>query len=146
MLQIGASPGPPGARERRKRTGPQAAGPGYQVRGEDCLAFLVIVLVAAMSFGGCGWWEKTVVKPVKGFTDRRLTITSDPPGANIFVDNVFQGKTPLTLNYKVNVRDLLKGFVIVVQKDGYLPVRREVTLQTKSATFRLIRSRWKRQR
>ncbi len=109
-------------------------------------AFLVIVLVAAMSLGGCGWWEKTVVKPVKGFTDRRLTITSDPPGANIFVDNVFQGKTPITLNYKVNVRDLLKGFVIVVQKDGYLPVRREVTLQTKSVTFRLIRSKWKRQR
>lgn len=107
---------------------------------------LVIVLVAAMSLGGCGWWEKTVVKPVKGFTDRRLTITSDPPGANIFVDNVFQGKTPITLNYKVNVRDLLKGFVIVVQKDGYLPVRREVTLQTKSVTFRLIRSKWKRQR
>ncbi|MEE9240004.1 MAG: PEGA domain-containing protein [bacterium] len=109
-------------------------------------AVLVIVLVAAMSLGGCGWWEKTVVKPVKGFTDRRLTITSDPPGANIFVDNVFQGKTPITLNYKVNVRDLLKGFVVVVQKDGYLPVRREVTLQTKSVTFRLIRSKWKRQR
>ncbi len=106
----------------------------------------LLVLVLATSLGGCTWWERTVVKPVTGLTNRRLTITSDPPGANVFIDNVFQGKTPVTLNYKAGVRDFLKGFVIVVQKKGYLPVRREISFETKSVTFRLIRSRRRRQR
>ena len=109
-------------------------------------AALALLLLAATSLGGCTWWDKTVVKPVKGLTSRRLTITSNPPGANVFVDNVFQGKTPVTLNYKVGIRDLFKGFVIVVQKDGFLPVRREVSLDSKSVTFRLIRSRRRRGR
>ncbi len=109
-------------------------------------AFIALVLLVAASLGGCAWWDDTVVKPVKGLTNRRLTITSNPPGANVFVDDVFQGKTPVTLNYKVGVRDLIKGFVIVVQKDGFLPVRREVSLDTPSVTFRLIRSRRRRPR
>ena len=70
----------------------------------------------------------------------------DPPGANVFVDNVFQGKTPVTLKYKVGLRDYFKGFVIVVQKEGFLPVRREISLESKSVTFRLIRSRRRRRR
>jgi hypothetical protein len=110
------------------------------------LVLLGLVLLVATSLGGCTWWEKTVVNPVKGLTNRRLTITSDPPGANIFVDDVFQGKTPVTLKYKAGMRDFFKGFVIVVQKDGYLPVRREVSYDLQSVTFRLIRSRRRRQR
>jgi len=107
---------------------------------------MVLLLLAGTPLGGCSWWDNKVVKPVKGLTNRRLTITSDPPGANVFVDDVFQGKTPVTLNYKMGVRDLFKGFVIVVQKDGFLPVRREVTYETKNISFRLIRSRLRRQR
>ncbi len=109
-------------------------------------AFLALALLAATTLQGCGWWEKNVVEPAKGVVDRRLTITSDPPGADVFIDNVYQGKTPLTLNYKVGLRDLFKGFVIVIQKEGYLPVRREATYQTKTVTFRLIRSRRRRSR
>lgn len=106
--------------------------------------FLAIALLAATSIQGCTWWNKNVVEPAKTVADRRLTIISDPPGADVFIDDVFQGKTPLTLNYKVGLRDLFKPFVIVIQKEGYLPVRREATYQTKSATFRLIRSRRRR--
>ena len=105
---------------------------------------MVLLLLAAGSLGGCTWWDKKVVQPVKGITSRRLTITSDPPGANVFVDDVFQGKTPVSLNYKMGVRDLFKGFVVVVQKDGFLPVRREVSHEATSLTFRLIRTRRRR--
>lgn len=107
---------------------------------------MAFVFLLTFSLGGCGWWEKNVVKPVKGFTDRRLTITTDPPGADVFINDVFQGKSPLTVNFKTNVRDLLKGFIIVVQKEGYLPVRREVNSRATSATFRLIRKRRRQRR
>lgn len=111
--------------------------------------FLPFLLLFLLPMQGCTWWEKNVSKPVKksvvdpvfGIRDRRITITSDPPGANVYVDEVFQGKTPLTLNYKLDLRDLMKGFVVVVQKEGYLPVRREVSYETESVTFRLIRNR-----
>jgi hypothetical protein len=107
------------------------------------IAHLMGFMFLVFALNGCGWWNKNVAEPAKGVTSRRLTITSDPPGANVFVDDVFQGRTPLTLNYKVGMKDLFKGFVIVVQKDGYLPVRREVGLNSQRVTFRLIRQRRK---
>lgn len=111
------------------------------------------VLFAALILGatglpGCTWVEKNVTKPVKGFTEGitegRLTITSDPPGADIYVNEVYQGKTPLTLTYTRGVKDLFKGLVIQVEKEGYLSVRREVSSRTDKVTFHLIRRRFRR--
>ena len=111
---------------------------------------LLLLTVASLA-GGCAWWEKNIAKPVKGawdktiaepvqgITKRRLTITTDPPGADVFVNDVFQGKTPLTLNYKMAVRDLFKGLTILVEKEGYLPVRRDITTDSQTVIFRLIR-------
>ena len=38
------------------------------------------------------WWERNVENPVKGFKDRQLIITSNPPQADVFINDVFQGK------------------------------------------------------
>jgi len=103
------------------------------------LALLLALLLAGSSMGGCAWWEKNVTGRVKNITTRRLIITSDPPGADVFVDDVYQGQTPLTLTYSVGLRDIMKGFTVTIQKEGYLPLRREVTFQTENLTFRLIR-------
>jgi len=83
--------------------------------------------------------EQNVANPIKNIRTRRMLIVSDPPGADVFVNDVYQGQTPLTLTYKVNIKDIVKGFSITVQKDGYIPLRREVTFQTDRATFRLFR-------
>ena len=107
-------------------------------------ALASLLLAAALLSGGCTWWDKNVVDRVKDVTTGRLTVTSDPPGADVFVDDVFQGKSPITLNYKFGVRDMFKGLVVVVQKKGYLPIRREVSAGTENLTFRLTRMRRKR--
>lgn len=100
---------------------------------------IALLVVAAFATGGCTWWDKNVVKKVKNVTSGRLTVATDPPGADVFVNDVFQGKSPVTLNYKYGIKDMWNGFVIVVQKDGYLPVRREASYKTESAFFRLIK-------
>ena len=103
------------------------------------LALLFVLLLGVSLPGGCAWWEKTITRPVKRFVEGRLTVTSDPPGAEVFVNDVFQGKTPLTLTYKIKVGDKVKGLEVLVQREGYLPLRRTVSPQTKKVTFRLIR-------
>lgn len=100
---------------------------------------IALLVLAAFSAGGCTWFEKNVTKKVMNVTSGRLTVTSDPPGADVFVNDVFQGKSPITLNYKYGIKDMFNGFVIVVQKDGYLPVRREASFKTESISFRLIK-------
>jgi hypothetical protein len=107
---------------------------------------VALLLLAALATGGCTWWDKNVVKKVKNVTSGRLTITSDPPGADVFVNDVFQGKSPLTLNYKYGIKDVFNGFVVVVQKEGYLPIRRESSYKTENIFVRLIKKRRRRMR
>jgi hypothetical protein len=102
---------------------------------------IALLLLVVFATGGCTWWDNNVVKKVKNVTSRRLTVSTDPPGADVFVNDVFQGKSPVTLNYKYGIKDMWNGFVIVVQKEGYLPVRREASYKTESAFFRLIKKR-----
>ena len=103
------------------------------------LAVLLFGALAASSLGGCAWWEKNVAKKVKNFRQHRLTIFSDPPGSDVYVNDVYQGRTPLTLNFKIELRDVAKGLDIVIEREGYLPVRRQVTFRTQKVAFRLIR-------
>lgn len=115
-------------------------GRGGRVRPK-VLALALFFLLLPWGLAGCTWWEKNVNKRVEGLVARRLLIITDPPDAEVYVNNVFQGKTPLTLTFKVNVTDFVKGFVIIVQKDGYLPLRREVDYNTETVNIRLIRQR-----
>ena len=85
------------------------------------------------------WWERNVENPVKGLKDRQLVVTSNPPQADVFIDDVYQGKTPLRLKFKVGMKDIFKGFTVSVQKKGYLPVRRTVSFRTDRVTFSLIK-------
>lgn len=103
------------------------------------LAVFFLAALLPLASGGCAWWDKNVVGKVKNFRTQRLTITSDPPAADVYVNDVYQGLTPLTLTFKIEIRDLAKGLELVVEKEGYLPVRREVSFRTQSVTFRLIR-------
>lgn len=105
------------------------------------MPLIALLVVAAFAAGGCTWWDKNVTKKVANVTSGQLTITTDPPAADVFVNDVFQGKSPVTLNYKYGLKDMLNGFVIVVQKEGYLPIRREASFKTESISFRLIRKR-----
>lgn len=90
------------------------------------------------------WWERNVKNPVTGFHDRRLTVTSHPPQADVFINDVYQGKTPLRLKFQVSMRDILKGFVVSVQKKGYLPVSRPISFRVDRVTFRLVKRKAKK--
>ncbi|MDA0999588.1 MAG: PEGA domain-containing protein [bacterium] len=103
------------------------------------LTVFLLVLIVPAFLGGCTWWDKNVTTKVKNIRYQRLTITSDPPGADVYVNDVHQGLTPMTLNFKIEFSDLTKGLEIVVEKEGYLPVRREVSFRIKNVSFRLVR-------
>lgn len=85
--------------------------------------------------------DKNVAGKVKNINLRSLTVISDPPSADLFVNDVFQGKTPITIQYRLGVKDLWRGFVLVLEKKGYLPIRRGVSYQKKTLKFRLIRKK-----
>ena len=110
-----------------------------------------IFLLVLPGMSGCAktrkqmgkWWERNVNAPVKGFKDRQLIITSSPPQADVFIDDVYQGRTPLRLNFKVEMKDIFKGFTVSVQKKGYLPVRRTISFRTERVTFSLIKKQRK---
>lgn len=87
------------------------------------------------------WWEKSVKGTIKGWNHRQLIVTSNPPRADVFVNDVYQGKTPLRLEFKAHVKDMLKGFAVSVRKEGYLPVTRKVSFRAGRVTFKLIRKR-----
>ena len=114
------------------------------------LGFCIFLLLLP-SMTGCAktskqmgkWWERNIENPVKGFKDRQLIITSNPPQADVFINDVYQGKTPLRLKFKVGMQDVFKGFTVSVQKKGYLPVRRTISYRTERVTFSLIKKKRK---
>ena len=62
-------------------------------------------------------------------TKDRITFTSDPSGATIFIDGIEQGVTPLTMKVKRNINDTDVEFKL----DGY-----ETRLITLSKEFNLV--------
>lgn len=62
-------------------------------------------------------------------TKDRITFTSDPSGATIFIDGIEQGVTPLTMKVKRNINDTDVEFKL----DGY-----ETKLITLSKEFNLV--------
>ena len=112
---------------------------------------LSILLFILPGMSGCAktrkqvgkWWERNVENPIKGYKDRQLIVTSNPPQAEVFINDVYQGKTPLRLKFKVGMSDIFKGFTVSVQKKGYLPVRRTISYRTERVTFSLIKKKRK---
>ena len=100
---------------------------------------LVILLLASPALASCGWWEKNVTDRVKGVVKRRLTIVSDPPGADVYVNDVYQGKSPVTLIYRITIQDVTSGLSVLLRRRGYLPMRRQVTTGMDRLSFRLVR-------
>lgn len=90
------------------------------------------------------WWEQNVAETIKGWNERQLVITSHPLRADVFVNDVYQGKTPLRLSFKAHVRDMFKGFTVSVRKEGYLPLTRAVSFRAGRVAFRLIKKQGRR--
>lgn len=111
----------------------------------------IIFLLLLPGVSGCGntrkqmgkWWERNVENPIKGFKNRQLIVTSNPPQADVFIDDIYQGKTPLRLKFKTGMKDIFKGFTVSVQKKGYLPVRRTVSFRAERVTFSLVKKKRK---
>ena len=115
------------------------------------LIVLSVLLLVIPGMSGCAktkkqmgkWWERNVKDSLKGLQERQLVVTSHPPQAEVFIDDVYQGKTPLRLKFKVLARDIFKGFTVSVQKKGYLPARRTISFRAERVTFRLIKKKRK---
>ncbi|MFQ5895312.1 MAG: PEGA domain-containing protein [Nitrospinota bacterium] len=99
----------------------------------------ILALVFLLALGGCGLggWVGNV-------RTYRLTITSAPPRADVYVNGIHQGKTPLIITYQVGLGDVLRGFDIRLEKEGYLPIRREVPYDAGRLHFKLVRPRYLR--
>jgi hypothetical protein len=67
-----------------------------------CLAAVILILM----LGGCA----TILKG----TSRDLRINSNPPGAEVYVDDSFEGTTPTTVKLKAS-----KIHRISLKQDGY---------------------------
>lgn len=71
------------------------------------LALFCIMLIAVLSLSSCA--------TLFTGTTQKLTITSDPPGADVVINGVNKGQTPVT----VDVKKELSGQPIDLKKDGY---------------------------
>ncbi|MFL2931470.1 MAG: PEGA domain-containing protein [bacterium] len=79
-----------------------------------------------------------IFKPIKNIFTKKITIISNPPGAKVYVDDILQGVTPITLEFKSNLFDFLKGFSVFVEKKGFLPARRKVDYNQTRVIFNLF--------
>ena len=104
--------------------------------------FLVLAIIFLPFFlSSCSWFEKNVGEKVKNLNKGRLTVTSNPPGADVYINDVFQGKSPVTLKFTYNLQDFTRGLQVTVQKGGYIPMRRVISVQETRVTFRMLRRR-----
>ncbi|MBE17669.1 MAG: hypothetical protein CMH79_02795 [Nitrospinae bacterium] len=79
-----------------------------------------------------------IFKPIKNVFTKKITIISNPPGAKVYVDDILQGVTPITLEFKSNIFDFMKGFSVFVEKKGFLPARRKVDYNEARVIFNLF--------
>ncbi len=52
-------------------------------------------------------------------TRQEISITSQPTGATVLINNELKGTTPLTVNLKRKI----KQYTVVIQKNGYSPFK-----------------------
>ncbi len=79
-----------------------------------------------------------VFKPIRNIFTKKITIISNPPGAKVYINDVLQGVTPITLEFKSNLFDFVKGFSVFVAKEGFLPARRKIDYNQSRIIFNLF--------
>ncbi|KKM13577.1 hypothetical protein LCGC14_1714760 [marine sediment metagenome] len=55
-------------------------------------------------------------------TRQEVSITSQPTGATVLINNEFKGTTPLTINLKRKTKE----YKVVIQKNGFVPVEASI--------------------
>jgi hypothetical protein len=63
-------------------------------------------------------WALLVVASVVGCVERKLLIRSDPPGADVYIDEVYRGETPLDIPFT-----FYRARLVELRKDGFEPER-----------------------
>jgi len=82
--------------------------------------------------------KSQILKPIKNVFTKKITVISNPPGAKVYVNDVLQGVTPITLEFKSNLFDFVRGFSVFVEKKGFLPARRKVDYNETRVIFNLF--------
>jgi len=88
------------------------------MKARKLLGLMMALLYSPFLFASCA----TMVNS----TTQRINISSDPPGAQVAVDNVPAGETPTTIELKRKSQHTVK-----IEKAGYLP-QEETILQSTS--------------
>tara|TARA_B110000014_G_C19800899_1_gene415976 strand:- start:44 stop:445 length:402 start_codon:yes stop_codon:yes gene_type:complete len=83
-------------------------------------------------------YKAQIFKPIKNIFTKKITIISNPPGAKVYINDISQGITPITLEFKSNVFDFVKGFNVFVEKEGFLPARRKIDYNQARVIFNLF--------
>lgn len=83
-------------------------------------------------------FKAQVFKPIRNIFTKKITVISNPPGAKVYINDVLQGVTPITLEFKSNIFDFVKGFSVFVAKEGFLPARRKVDYNQARVIFNLF--------
>lgn len=69
--------------------------------------------------------------------DCRVRLESDPPGAEIWKDRYYEGKTPRDLHYTATAEDDERGYLrippLTIKKEGYRPYLVEMELDLKES-------------
>ncbi len=100
-------------------------------RGKGLFSIMALALILLL---GCGLGGK-----VSNLRSRRLTIVTDPAGALVFVNGVYQGKTPISLEFRLGLADIYKGLDVRVEKKGYVAITRHIDYDTKRLFIKLLR-------
>ena len=92
------------------------------------IPILALFPAALIFFGGC---SSTYQR------DCRVRLESDPPGAEIWKERYYEGKTPRVLHYTATAEDEDRGYLrlppLTLRKDGYRPYLVEMELDLKES-------------
>jgi hypothetical protein len=83
--------------------------------------FKICFLIGAFLFIGCS------LNPLGSF--HKTTITSNPPGAKVFINNKYKGKTPLVFREKEG-----RTYEVMLEKEGYDPIIKNLTQELQQET------------
>lgn len=98
-----------------------------------------LALTSALGYGAYAWWqardttpptETTATVPLARNEQVALTVTSQPRGAKVYLDNRLLGQTPIE-RFPLEAREAAQ---LRVELDGYKPIRSNVRLE-RDATY-----------